>query len=726
MFLGDPTCVAGPGGLVVGNVLDANTSLGLNDATVAHLPQPPGDSTTSFATPEDPAQPDGMYVLYADAGSQSFQASLEPYTPETGGASVAAHGALRLDFHLPAGRLDASPRPLSARLYPGQSANQILDMINSGGASAGFRLVELDVPPPPPPGAGSFVDPATVRAALRRVPGDGLHARSTAGLAALPGMPTGGAPLAGGNVLNAHPTQLAAGWGIAFDTDAGDFWVSNAGSLGGDDRDYRYRTDGTQTGDTIDDSSWVEEFAADGAFNARTGMLWRVNVGGDNCLYELDPFVRAPTGNKICVLPWAGISQRGLAYDVLSDTYYVGGWNEGVIYHIDSAGNVLDSTFVAIPISGLAYDSRTGHLFALTNHGPPPLATFDVFVFDARNGLAVIGAFNVTQNGQPIPGLLNHGGAGMEIDCNGHLWLVDQADQQLFEVASGEINACAFNDIPWLSESITAGTVPATTTLPILCTFDSAGLAPGLRQGQLKILTDTPYSVSAVPVDLTVRFLDVADTSIFEAFIHAAAGAGVMPGCDVPAFLFCPTDLVTRADMAGFILRAVHGEDFVPAPYAGAFGDVSAGDDNADYIQSFFDEGYTAGCGGGNFCPDAVHTRGQTAVFILKGAHGTGYVPPACGSTHVFEDVPCPATPEAPFGDWIGQLFTEGITAGCGGNDFCPARGSRTSRWRRSWSRRSRSRTSEVRREGPSRRSSAPEFSSRRERFVHLPASGGL
>jgi hypothetical protein len=127
--------------------------------------------------------------------------------------------------------------------------------------------------------------------------------------------------------------------------------------------------------------------------------------------------------------------------------------------------------------------------------------------------------------------------------------------------------------------------------------------------------------------------------------------------------------------MAGFILRGVHGADFVPSPYAGAFSDVSAGDHNADYIQSFFDEGYTAGCGGGNYCPDAVHTRGQTAVFILKGKHGPSYVPPSCQTTHQFDDVPCPPTAEAPFGDWIGQLSVEGITAGCGGNNFCPNAG---------------------------------------------------
>jgi hypothetical protein len=47
-------------------------------------------------------------------------------------------------------------------------------------------------------------------------------------------------------------------------------------------------------------------------------------------------------------------------------------------------------------------------------------------------------------------------------------------------------------------------------------------------------------------------------------------------------------------------------------------------------------------------------------------------VPPPCGTTHTFDDVPCPPTPEEPFGDWIGQLSVEGITAGCGPTTFCP------------------------------------------------------
>jgi hypothetical protein len=54
------------------------------------------------------------------------------------------------------------------------------------------------------------------------------------------------------------------------------------------------------------------------------------------------------------------------------------------------------------------------------------------------------------------------------------------------------------------------------------------------------------------------------------------------------------------------------------------------------------------------------------AVFLLKGRHGAAYLPPVCSGQ--FTDVPCPS----PFADWIEQLANEGITAGCGGGNYCP------------------------------------------------------
>jgi hypothetical protein len=666
VVLGFTTCEAGSGGLLVGNVFDANTGGGIVGATVVN--EAGGPTAVSLATPEDPAQSDGLYVLFSPSATQSITADALAYAPETKSVAVVPGAALHLDFHLTAGRLDASPRPLSVRVDPGEVVTRTLDIANDGSSDAAFALDELNAPPPGVvPAPVVLADPAARAAALGRVPAGGADARTARGLAALPAPPV--RPLAAGNVVNAYPANLDAPWGLAFDVDAGDFWVSNSAPFVGDGLDYRFTTGGAQTGDTIDDTSWIADFAADGAYDPRTVKLWRVNVGGDDCVYELDPVVKVATGRRIC--PAFGTSQRGLAYDVITDTWYSGSWNDGVIHRFDALGNILGSFYVGVAVSGLAFDPGNGRLYALTNHDV--LLGFDVYVFDTRNGMAAIGAFNVTSGGVSV--LSPNGGAGMDFACDGHLWLVDSASATIYEVETGETDVCGFMDIPWLSEDPSEGTVSAGGSLPVTCTFDSTGLSAGARLAQLLVPTDTPYPVALVPVDFTVRFADVTDGSLFDLSIYAAAGAGVMPGCDPAAFLFCPTAQVTRADMAGFILRAVHGPSFVPTPYAGAFSDVHAGDYNADYIQSFYDEGYTVGCGGGNFCPNAVHTRAQTAVFILKGKHGTSHVPPSCSTTHAFDDVPCPPTPEAPFGDWIGELFVEGITAGCGGNNFCPAAG---------------------------------------------------
>ena len=671
VIVGQTSCAPQAGGLVVGNVLDANTGIGLNGALVTAAP---GRFTLSFATPDDPAQPDGLYVLFSKSAAQTITASQVLYSVQSRPVTVVPNAAQRLDFHLDAGSFQASPGTLEVRVDPGGADVRTLTLDNGGGMPATYGIAELYVPPAPAAAAREgalFADPAMRARALARLPRpEQANAPTARGLGPLPGAPALAHPLAAGNVLNAYPTGLSAAWGIALDADLASLWISNSFLFSGDDRDYQFLTDGTNTGVSIDDSSWIADWAADGAYDPRTERIWRLNVGGDGCVYELNPDSATVSGNKIC--PAFATSQRGLAYDPVTDTFYSGSWNDGVIQHFDASGAILDSAYVAIPISGLAFDPSTGRLYALANHDV--LLGFDVYVLDTRNQYAIVGGFFVTSGGAQV--LTPNGQAGMELGCDGHLWLIDSGSQTLYEVdAGGAAGACDVLDIPWLTEDPQAANVPPHTPQGVACTFDAAGLAPGMRQGLLRIRTNTPYAVPPVPVSLTVRFLDVADGSLFDAFIYAAAGAGVMPGCDAAAFQFCPASPVTRADMAGFILRAVHGPSFVPAPYAGAFSDVQAGDYNADYIQSFSDEGYTAGCGGGNFCPSAVHTRAQTAVFILKGTHGTGYVPPSCETTHAFDDVACPATAQEPFGDWIGQLYQEGITAGCGGNDFCPSAG---------------------------------------------------
>ena len=68
-------------------------------------------------------------------------------------------------------------------------------------------------------------------------------------------------------------------------------------------------------------------------FNRNTGTIWLMNIasGVSNCLYEMDP-ATGFTGQTVCPGGPAGwvTSQRGVAYDPTTDTFYAGGWNEGL------------------------------------------------------------------------------------------------------------------------------------------------------------------------------------------------------------------------------------------------------------------------------------------------------------------------------------------------------------------------------------------------------------
>ena len=115
---------------------------------------------------------------------------------------------------------------------------------------------------------------------------------------------------------------------------------------------------------------------------------------------------------------------------------------------------------------------------------------------------------------------------------------------------------------------------------------------------------------------------------------------------------YCPDATVTRAQMAVFLLKGIHGSSYTP-PAVGAstgFTDVATDYWAAAWIKQLAAEGITGGCGSGNYCPDATVTRAQMAVFLLKAKHGSSYSPPA--ATGVFTDVPVGYWADK----WIEQL----------------------------------------------------------------------
>ena len=171
--------------------------------------------------------------------------------------------------------------------------------------------------------------------------------------------------------------------------------------------------------------------------------------------------------------------------------------------------------------------------------------------------------------------------------------------------------------------------------------------------------------VYSLQLDAIQIFSDVSLDRPDAPFIRALALSGITAGCD--AERFCPDNLVTRAQLAVFLERAMNGSDFVPPVASGnVFLDVPANSFAANFIEQLFLDGVTSGCGGWNFCPQQEVTRAHVAVFLLRAKHGAYYRPPQAVGR--FGDV------DSSFWavDWIDQLAEEGITVGCGGGNFCP------------------------------------------------------
>ncbi len=167
--------------------------------------------------------------------------------------------------------------------------------------------------------------------------------------------------------------------------------------------------------------------------------------------------------------------------------------------------------------------------------------------------------------------------------------------------------------------------------------------------------------------DSVIRmFYDVGNNNSFRDFIEALAFHGVTSGCGNNNY--CPNNPVTREQMAVFLLRGIHGSSyFPPAINQTRFNDVPMNNPFAAWIEQLAAEGVTSGCGNNNYCPKAAVTRAQMAVFLLRSKYGSGFFPPAIGSS-AFNDVPL----NNPFAAWIAKLAADGVTSGCAVNLYCP------------------------------------------------------
>ncbi len=261
--------------------------------------------------------------------------------------------------------------------------------------------------------------------------------------------------------------------------------------------------------------------------------------------------------------------------------------------------------------------------------------TEPVLQFSHSFGCAVIGGF--VYRGQPASSLLT--GNYLYSDfCSGTFWRAIPAGGGAF----------------------------TSQTLPLPAASNPTSFGQG-ENGRLYLVASggtlewlAPYTFQDVPPDHWAW-----------SYIEGLFAAGLTTGCDATSD-FCVGNLITRAEMAVFLIRGIHGPAFVPPPATGVFADVPTNSFGAAYIEQLYADGVTTGCAANplRYCPGNPVTRAEMALFLLRGKHGGNYTPPN-GSGTLFADVPA-----SNFADsWIEQLYAEGITTGCAANPlrYCPA-----------------------------------------------------
>ena len=157
--------------------------------------------------------------------------------------------------------------------------------------------------------------------------------------------------------------------------------------------------------------------------------------------------------------------------------------------------------------------------------------------------------------------------------------------------------------------------------------FNVDGLDGGWQQVLAAAVEEAIRQEPPPPPPPPPSFADVPPGHWARAQIGALAAAGVTAGCG--GNNFCPDNPVTRAEMAVFLLRARHGAGFAPPPAQGTFADVSTSYWAAAWIEQLVEEDVAAGCAADRYCPDDPVTRAQMAVLLVRATSAPGFVPPA-------------------------------------------------------------------------------------------------
>jgi hypothetical protein len=157
-------------------------------------------------------------------------------------------------------------------------------------------------------------------------------------------------------------------------------------------------------------------------------------------------------------------------------------------------------------------------------------------------------------------------------------------------------------------------------------------------------------------------FVDVSPDYWAFDYIEALYQNGYVAGCSEEPRMYCPEHTMTRAESAVFVVRGVHGAEFMPQlPTEQIFDDVPLQEWFADWATTLWEDGYTAGCGTDPlvFCPLQEHIMAEGAVFYLRMLNGPDFEPP--DATGIFQDV----SVDEWYARWVEAAYNAGIYPAC-------------------------------------------------------------
>ncbi len=457
-------------GFIRGVVSDGNDGLPISGATVTAT-NADGDEVRVTHTNSS-----GVYMLQLVEGYYTLDIAKSNYTPASSSVVVMEDETIFLGFSLWTGVAVLTPATLQLTLAQDEVRTRTFVLRNEGTAWMDFEIRE----------SGGALQPTVRVAAPPSAPLDPL-ARTTQGLFVESVMRGAITPSTPGDIMSSFtPVGLELAWGVG---EAENLWLSDAYMVS----NHEFTLDGTPTGVSYD-APWSGSWPGDMAFDETRGLVCQVAVGGNNGIHCWNP----ATGEvevSITDGPWTDISQRGLAYRAEDDVFFVGGWNEGIIYQVrgasyDDPGTVISQCSPSdYAISGLAYNASANVLWMATNSESDTIYELN------PDDCSILATMAPPQGGM-------FQGAGLDLDTEGNLWAVAQSPNQVYLTESG---VPEFSDIPWLVAQPTSGSIRNRAEQAIDVTVDTTGLEPGLYLGTMTVKTTAGRQPSIrVPVSLVV------------------------------------------------------------------------------------------------------------------------------------------------------------------------------------------------------------------------------